>query len=54
MAYNGAADKYADTIAYLESRFHVKATAATDPAIRTDIIVTIGRSTPHLSAPVGP
>ena len=54
VAYNGAADKYADTIAYLESRFHVKATAATDPAIRTDIIVTIGRSTPHLSAPVGP
>ena len=54
VAYNGALDKYADTIAYLESRFHVQATAATDPAIRTDIIVTIGRSTPHLSAPVGP
>ena len=54
VVYNGAEDKYADTIAYLETTFQVKATAATDPAIRTDIIVTIGRSTPHLSAPVGP
>jgi LCP family protein required for cell wall assembly len=54
VAYNGAADKYPETIAYLESRFKVKATTATDPAIRTDIIVTIGRATPNLSAPVGP
>jgi LCP family protein required for cell wall assembly len=54
VVYNGAADKYPDTIAYLESRFKVQSTTATDPAIRTDIIVTIGRATPKFSAPVGP
>ena len=54
VVYNGAADKYPDTIAYLEKRFKVKATEATDPAIRTDIIVTIGRATQKFSAPVGP
>jgi polyisoprenyl-teichoic acid--peptidoglycan teichoic acid transferase len=54
VVYNGAADKYPETIAYLESRFKVVSTTATDPAIRTDIIVTIGRGTPKLSPPVGP
>ncbi len=54
VVYNGAADKYPDTIAYLESRFKVTSTTATDPAIRTDIIVTIGRATPKFTAPVGP
>ena len=54
VVYNGAADKYPDTIAYLEKRFKVKATEATDPAIRTDVIVTIGRATQKFSAPVGP
>ena len=47
-------DKYPDTIAYLEKRFKVKATEATDPAIRTDVIVIIGRATQKFSAPVGP
>jgi len=52
--YNGAAASFPDTIAYLEETFGVKVTEVTDPAIRTDIIVTIGRSTPNLEAPISP
>jgi len=52
--YNGAAATFPDTIAYLEETFGVKVTEVTDPAIRTDIIVTIGRSTPALEAPLSP
>ena len=38
-------------IAYLEKTFGVTVTMKTDPAIRTDIIVTIGKKTPKLEAP---
>jgi hypothetical protein len=39
------------SIAYLEKTFGVTVTTATDPAVRTDIIVTIGKATPDLEAP---
>ena len=54
VVYNGAEATMTDTIAYLEKTFGVSATMKTDPAIRTDVIVTVGRSTPNLAAPVGP
>ncbi len=54
VAYNGAAANLPDTIAYLEKTFGVKVTEKTDPAIRTDVVVTVGRATPQLEAPVGP
>src|SRR6478609_6593414 len=41
VVYNGAEDKLSSTIAYLEQTFGVTATMATDPTIRTDIIVTV-------------
>jgi LytR_cpsA_psr family len=51
VVYNGADAEMADTIAYLEKTFKVKATIATDPVVRADIVVTIGRDTPSLEAP---
>lgn len=51
VVYNGAEVRLAATIAYLESRFAVKVTTTIDPAIRADVIVTIGRDTPDLSPP---
>jgi hypothetical protein len=51
VAYNGAETKFPATIAYLETTFGVTVTTATDPAIRTDIVVTVGRATPDLEAP---
>ena len=51
VAYNGAETKYPATIAYLEKTFGVTVTTADDPAIRTDIIVTVGKATPDLEAP---
>ena len=51
VAYNGAETKYPATIAYLEKTFGVTVTTETDPAIRTDIIVTVGKATPDLEAP---
>jgi hypothetical protein len=54
VVYNGAETKLPNTIAYLQSVFGVTVTTATDPAIRTDVIVTIGVATPQLDAPAGP
>jgi LCP family protein required for cell wall assembly len=51
VVYNGAEDQLPQTIAYLEQTFGVTATFKTDPAIRTDIIVTVGKKTPQLEAP---
>ena len=51
VVYNGAEVRLAATIAYLESRFAVKVATTIDPAIRADVIVTIGRDTPDLSPP---
>jgi LCP family protein required for cell wall assembly len=54
VAYNGALADMQDTVAYLEKTFGVTVTEKTDPTIRTDIVVTVGKSTPQLEAPVGP
>ena len=51
VAYNGAEARLPATIAYLESRFKVKVTTATDPAVHADIVVTIGQNTPNLAPP---
>jgi LCP family protein required for cell wall assembly len=51
VVYNGAETELADTIAYLESRFKVTVTTATDPDIRADVVITIGRATPNLQPP---
>ena len=42
VVYNGGGAQYPGTVAYLEQTFGVKSTAKTDPAIRADIVVTIG------------
>ena len=54
VVYNGAETQLAATIAYLEALLGVTATLKTDPAIRADIVVTIGRATPDLEAAVLP
>lgn len=51
VVYNGAEATMTSTIAYLEERFDVTVTTATDPAIRADIIITIGEGTPNLQPP---
>ena len=51
VVYNGAETRLAATIAYLEERFKVKVTTATDPAIRADVVITVGRETPDLGPP---
>ena len=49
--YNGAEEKLAATIAYLEKTFGVKVKTKTDPTIRVDIVITVGRNTPDLQPP---
>jgi LCP family protein required for cell wall assembly len=51
VVYNGAETRLTATIAYLEERFGVPVTTAVDPAIRADVVLTIGRSTPDLAPP---
>jgi LCP family protein required for cell wall assembly len=54
VVYNGAETRLTATIAYLEELLGVTATFKDDAAIRTDIVVTIGRNTPDLEAPALP
>jgi len=51
VVYNGAEANMETTIAFLEKQFKTKVETVTDPAIRADIIITIGRDTPDLEAP---
>ena len=51
VVYNGAEAELGDTIEYLEKTFKVKVETAVDPAIRADIILTIGQNTPELTVP---
>lgn len=48
--YDGAEARLPDTIAYLEALFGVTARAGTDPAVRADIVITLGRDAPVLEA----
>jgi LCP family protein required for cell wall assembly len=52
VVYNGAETGLTDTIAYLEQRFRVQVTTVKDPAVRADIVITIGRDTPALEPPI--
>jgi hypothetical protein len=49
--YNGAQDKLSATIDYLEGLFKTKVKLVTDPKIRADVVVTVGRNTPDLAPP---
>ncbi len=51
VVYNGAEGDLAQTIAYLEQRFKVEVELATDPAMRADVVITVGRDTPDLRPP---
>lgn len=52
--YNGAELRLPKTIALLTEVFGVAVTPVTDPAVKVDVIVTIGTRTPKLQAPVTP
>jgi LCP family protein required for cell wall assembly len=52
--YNGAETKLPLTMALLEQAFGVQVLPVTDPAVRVGVIVTTGRKTPTLEAPVIP
>lgn len=54
VAYNGALEDNPDTVAYLEKTFGVTVSETDDPAIRTDFILTVGKNTPNLEAPLAP
>ena len=54
VVYNGAETRLTASLAYLEELLGVTATVQADDAIHTDIVVTIGRATPDLEAPVLP
>jgi hypothetical protein len=54
VVYNGSETRLTATIAYLEQLLGVPATFEADTAIRTDIVVTVGRATPDLEAPILP
>jgi LCP family protein required for cell wall assembly len=49
--YNGAETRLTGTVAYLENLFKIKIKTASDPKIRADVTVTIGRNTPELEPP---
>jgi LCP family protein required for cell wall assembly len=49
--YNGAEARIPGTITYLEQLFKVQVKTASDPKIRADVVVTIGRNTPDLEPP---
>lgn len=54
VAYNGALADNPETVAYLQQLFGVTVTEKDDPAIRTDFILTVGKNTPQLEAPLAP
>jgi LCP family protein required for cell wall assembly len=49
--YNGAETKLPETITYLEKLFGVTVKTASDPTVRTDVVIVIGRDTPDLEPP---
>jgi LCP family protein required for cell wall assembly len=51
VVYNGAEAELQKTIAFLEKTYKVQATAATDPAVAAQVVVTLGQSAPNLTAP---
>jgi hypothetical protein len=49
--YNGAEAQLTATIAYLQQLFDVTVKTVSDPAVRADVVVTIGRNTADLAPP---
>jgi LCP family protein required for cell wall assembly len=49
--YNGVETELTGTIAYLEDLFGVKVKTSIDAAMRTDVVIVIGRDTPDLEPP---
>jgi LCP family protein required for cell wall assembly len=49
--YNGAETTLPETIAYLEKLFGVTVKTASDPTVRADVVIVIGRDTPDLEPP---
>ncbi len=54
VVYNGAEAEMPESIAYLEKLLGATATAATDPAVTADIVVTLGRDAPKLAVDDAP
>jgi polyisoprenyl-teichoic acid--peptidoglycan teichoic acid transferase len=54
VAYNGALADNPDTVAYLQQTFGTTVVEKDDPAIRADFILTVGKNTPALEAPLAP
>jgi hypothetical protein len=54
VVYNGAEAEMPESVAYLEKLLGATATAATDPAITADIVVTLGRDAPKLAVDDAP
>jgi hypothetical protein len=51
VVYNATATAFPQTISYLERRFDVEVSRATDDTVAADIVITIGQDTPALAAP---
>jgi hypothetical protein len=49
--YNATPDEFPQTIRYLERRFEVEVTTATDDSMGADIQITIGENTPIFASP---
>jgi LCP family protein required for cell wall assembly len=49
--YNGAESQLSATIAYLQKLFDVTVKTKSDPSVRADVVVTIGRNTANLAPP---
>jgi LCP family protein required for cell wall assembly len=49
--YNATLEEFPETVRYLENRFDVEVTTATDDTVVADIVITIGTNTPQLAPP---
>jgi LCP family protein required for cell wall assembly len=49
VVYNGAEEEMPETLKYLQNKFGVQATIATDASVPVDFIVTLGQDSPNLS-----
>ena len=50
--YNADPEQFPETIRYLETRFDVEVKTERDSSVGADIVITVGRDTPELEAPI--
>jgi LCP family protein required for cell wall assembly len=50
--YNADPEQFPETIRYLETRFDVEVRTEQDSSVGADFVITIGRDTPELKAPI--